>query len=49
MASGKDSVSYNQMEKFDKQYDEIIKTAYAENPLPKTTEKNVAGRKKVKY
>lgn len=45
MACGKDSVSCNQLEKFDKQYDEIIKTAYAENPLPETTEKK-RGRKK---
>ena len=45
MASGSDSASIKQLEKFDKQYDEIIKTAYAENPLPETTEKK-RGRKK---
>ena len=45
MASGKDSVSSNELQKFDKQYDEIIKTAYAENPLPETADKK-RGRKK---
>ena len=44
-ASGKDSVSSNEQQKFDKQYDEIIKTAYAENPLPETADKK-RGRKK---
>ena len=45
VASGKDSMSCDQLEMFDKQYDEIIKTAYAENPLPETTGKK-RGRKK---
>ena len=45
MASGKDSVSSNELQKFDKQYDEIIKTAYAENPLPETADRK-RGRKK---
>ena len=45
VASGKDSMSCDQLEMFDKQYDEIIKTAYAENPLPETTDKK-RGRKK---
>ena len=45
IAGGKDSVSCNQLETFEKQYDEILKTAYAENPLPETTEKK-RGRKK---
>ena len=48
MASGKDSINCNQLEKFDKQYDEIIKTAYAENPLPETTEKKRGRKKKSK-
>lgn len=48
MASGKDSISSNQLEMFDKQYDEIIKTAYAENPLPETTEKKRGRKKKSK-
>ena len=45
IACGNDSVSIEQLEQFDKQYDEIIKTAYAENPLPETTDKK-RGRKK---
>ena len=45
LAGGIDFVSIEQLERFDKQYDEIIKTAYAENPLPETTDKK-RGRKK---
>ena len=45
IAGGIDFVSIEQLERFDKQYDEIIKTAYAENPLPETTDKK-RGRKK---
>ena len=45
LADGKDEVSYYHLHKFDKQYDEIIKTAYEENPLPETTAKK-RGRKK---
>ena len=41
----KDVVSYYHLHKFDKQYDEIIKTAYEENSLPEVTTKK-RGRKK---
>lgn len=49
MASGNDSVSCEQLEKFDKQYDEIIKNAYGENPLPETRSKKCGRKKTVKY
>lgn len=42
---GKDSLSYYHYHKFDKQYDELIKQARNENPVPETTEKK-RGRKK---
>ena len=45
MADGKDKISRYHLRKFDRQYDEIIKTAYGENPLPETTAKK-RGRKK---
>ena len=45
IACDNDSVSIEHLEEFHKQYEEIIKTAYAENPLPETTEKK-RGRKK---
>ena len=45
IANNEASVSCDQLEIFDKQYDEIIKTAYAENPLLETTGKK-RGRKK---
>ena len=45
LADGKDEVSCYHLRKFDKQYDEIIKTAYEENPSPKTAAKK-RGRKK---
>lgn len=45
---GKDSVSYYHLHKFDKQYDEIIKTAYEENPLPEVNEKKRGRKKKTK-
>lgn len=45
LADGKDEVSYYHLHKFDKQYDEIIKTAYEENPSPATAAKK-RGRKK---
>ena len=48
MASGKDSVNCDQLEIFNKQYDEIIKTAYAENPLSETTEKKRGWKKRGK-
>lgn len=48
LAGGRDSVSCNQLELFDKQYDEIIKTAYTENPLPETRSKKRGRQKKSK-
>ena len=45
---GKDSLSYYHYHKFDKKYDELLEPARKENPLPETTEKNVAGRKREK-
>ncbi len=48
-ADGKDEVSYYHLHKFDKQYDEIIKTSYAENPFPESTAKNAAAGKRAKY
>jgi len=48
LAAGKDEVSYYHLHKFDKQYDEILKTAYEENPLPETTAKKRGRRKKSK-
>lgn len=43
--AGKDILSYYHLHKFDKLYDEIIKTAYEENPVLETTEIK-RGRKK---
>lgn len=48
LADRKDEVSYYHLHKFDKQYDEIIKTAYEENPLPETAAKKRGRRKKSK-
>lgn len=45
---GKDAVSYYHLHKFDKQYDEIIKTAYEENPLPEVKGKKRGRKKKTK-
>lgn len=45
LAAGKDEVSYYHLHKFDKQYDEILKTAYDENPLPEPAAKK-RGRQK---
>ena len=45
LRSDKAEVSYYYRHKFDKEYDDIIKTAYEENPLPETTA-NKRGRKK---
>lgn len=42
---GKESLSENHYQKFDKKYDELIEQARKENPLPETTEKK-RGRKK---
>ena len=49
LADGKDEVSCYHLRKFDKQYDEIIKTAYEENPAPETTGKSEVARKRAKY
>ena len=43
--SGKESLSYYHYHKFDKKYEELIKLARRENPLPETKEKK-RGRKK---
>ena len=43
--TGKESLSYYYCHKFDKKYEELIKLARQENPLPETTEKK-RGRKK---
>lgn len=45
LAAEKDEVSYYHLHKFDKQYDEIFKTACEENPLPAPAAKNEVGRK----
>lgn len=45
--AGKETLSYYHYHKFDKRYDELIKQAREENPLPVTTEKK-RGRKKKK-
>lgn len=44
----KEEVSYYYLHKFDKQYDEIIKLAYEENPLPEITAKKRGRKKKTK-
>lgn len=44
----KDLVSSYHLDKFDKQYDEIIKTAYEENPLPEVAVKKPGRKKKTK-
>ena len=48
ITAGKESLSYYHCHKFNKKYDELIKLAREENPLPKTIEKNVDGRKRGK-
>lgn len=48
LANGKDSVSYYHLHKFNQQYDEIIKTAYAENPMPESKPGKRGRRKKGK-
>ena len=45
LRADKTEVSYYYHHKFDKEYDDIIKTAYEENPLPETIA-NKRGRKK---
>lgn len=48
LVSGKNELSYYHLHKFDKEYDEIIKTAYEENPLPEETTKKRGRKKKSK-
>lgn len=48
LADGRHEVSCYHLHKFGKQYDEIIKTAYRENPLPETDVKKRGRRKKSK-
>ncbi len=48
LRKGKDEVSYYHLHKFDKEYDDIIETAYAENPLPEKTARKRGRRKKSK-
>jgi len=44
----KEAVSYYHLHKYDKRYDEIIKKAYEENPLPESTGKKRGRKKKTK-
>ena len=46
--AGKETLSYYHYHKFDKRYDELIKQAREENPLPVTTEKKRERKKKGK-
>ena len=48
LTKGKDEISYYHLHKFDKKYDEIIKIALAENPLPEETTKKRGRKKKSK-
>lgn len=48
LLSNKDEVSYYYRHKFDMEYDAIIKTAYEENPIPKTPAKKRGRKKKSK-
>lgn len=48
LTAGKDEVSYYHLHKFDKQYDEILKTAHEENPLPEPAVKKRGRQKKGK-
>ncbi len=48
LADEKEEISYYYLHKFDKQYDEILKTAYEENPLPETTAEKRGRREKSK-
>lgn len=49
LADGKDAVSGYHLRKFDKLYDEIIQTAYKENPVPESTTKKHGRKKEAKY
>ena len=44
----RDELSSQQLSKFDTEYDDIIKTAYEENPLPETSAKKRGRKKKSK-
>ena len=44
----RDELSSQQLSKFDTEYDDIIKTAYEENPLPETSAKKLGRKKKSK-
>lgn len=48
LLSDKDEVSYYHRHKYDREYDDIIKTAYKENPLPETPAKKRGRKKKSK-
>lgn len=48
LADEKENVSYYYLHKFEKQYDEILKAAYKENPLPENTAKKRGRKKKSK-
>ena len=48
LSKGKDEISYYHLHKFDKKYDEIIQTAYEENPLPEENTKKRGRKKKTK-
>ena len=43
----RDELSSQQLSKFDTEYDDIIKTAYEENPLPETSAKKRGRKKKI--
>lgn len=45
----KATVSYYYLHKFGKEYDEILKTAYDENPLPESSTKKRGRKKRAKY
>ena len=48
MKKSRDELSSHQFSKFDAEYDDIIKTAYEENPLPETAAKKCGRKKKSK-
>lgn len=48
IANGKEALSYYHLHKFDKNYDEIIKKAYEENPLPEPATRKRGRKKKSK-
>ena len=48
ISEGTEEVSYHQLHKFDREYDEILKTAHEENPMPEPDAKKRGRRKKSK-